>query len=363
MATNHPLDKDNGANERSKMDFQKFMEWLDTCKTLNYPIKPKQYTVGSARTPNRHRFNLIINKITETDKTQASSLSTITRREGYLSPSFMPASETLPDYFTGQNFPADHPAASEYGSPRLHTCPTETDLTPRTRCVVKSRGSRLGRTQRSTDKENLFTIKRLVSPQTIHSKENQEPTLTTPCTIKRPLLPARSGTSLKTRGIIRKILTSQNMNEAPKNTSDTATRSICMLCTKAVGKPINLKCYHRFCSECLRKYIKKGLELNDLNTKCPVSACFLEVTPNDIRNVLTREEFDKYRAVMFANLSDGTSHRFFYCPTPGCVTVFDQVKCYAHKHTSCTRCLQKYCLQCRKKMTVGDVCNCNRPVL
>ncbi len=80
---------------------------------------------------------------------------------------------------------------------------------------------------------------------------------------------------------------------------------------------------------------------------CPHHDCKIELAPQDLRRLLTKEELEKYHKYSL-NQAVNASKEYSWCPTPNCANVFVyDPEVFKDEPFNCQLCKQRYCLACR----------------
>ncbi|CEG41344.1 ibr domain containing protein [Plasmopara halstedii] len=107
-----------------------------------------------------------------------------------------------------------------------------------------------------------------------------------------------------------------------------------------------LRCRHRFCADCIRKYIKmkiKTRQVDEDELVCPVLDCKLSVKEEDIKRIVGSEETSIYRSVL-KRKRDEKNPSARWCPRPGCDEL---IICESANDFTCPKCQTVGCFRCR----------------
>eukprot|EP01125_Pyxidicula_operculata_P021763 TRINITY_DN8620_c0_g1_i1.p1 TRINITY_DN8620_c0_g1~~TRINITY_DN8620_c0_g1_i1.p1 ORF type:complete len:583 (+),score=106.44 TRINITY_DN8620_c0_g1_i1:70-1749(+) len=138
----------------------------------------------------------------------------------------------------------------------------------------------------------------------------------------------------------------ENTNSAPFD---------CPICmdTVAVGEGYQSSCKHAYCKDCYRGYLANKIKEADvLDIKCPYPNCDVVLSYYDIKNLVTKEEFDKYEefSLMMALRSDPNVR---WCTNPkGCnnAIVGDPA---VSTRIQCSACKYEFCFLCNEQWHTG----------
>ncbi|KAF8412724.1 hypothetical protein HHK36_000693 [Tetracentron sinense] len=130
----------------------------------------------------------------------------------------------------------------------------------------------------------------------------------------------------------------------------------CSICCKE--KPssmmITMKCSHKFCSHCMRKYVDGKLHTSKVPIRCPQLGCKYYISPRECSSFLPVTCYESLeRAFVEANF---LSPETIYCPFPNCSVLLNPRECLStwassssHSDTSCVECpvCQRFiCVDC-----------------
>ncbi|CAH0490340.1 unnamed protein product [Peronospora farinosa] len=107
-----------------------------------------------------------------------------------------------------------------------------------------------------------------------------------------------------------------------------------------------LHCRHRFCAECIRKYIEfkiKTREVDEDQLVCPVVNCKQSIKEHDMKCIVGSKEMVQYRAVL-KRKRDEKNPSARWCPRPGCDEL---IMCESTDNFTCPKCETVGCFRCR----------------
>ncbi|CAH8337657.1 unnamed protein product [Eruca vesicaria subsp. sativa] len=110
-------------------------------------------------------------------------------------------------------------------------------------------------------------------------------------------------------------------------------------------------CGHRFCSECVKRYIETRL-LEGNRLTCPPNGCHLELRYLSCVNFLTRELKQIWQQRIIEDLIPVTER--VYCPNPRCSALMSVKELSIIKSTEesgvrrlCVKCREPFCFNCK----------------
>ena len=119
-----------------------------------------------------------------------------------------------------------------------------------------------------------------------------------------------------------------------------------------------LECGHCFHKECLQGYFKNAITERKFPIKCPEQNCKEEVLYQDLAEILSPEDLDKFNSYTFSNYVDANTDQLSWCPTADCKYVFvlEDVNNENNKDFTCPICKKRYCLTCKVDFHEGMSC-------
>ncbi|XP_011314639.1 E3 ubiquitin-protein ligase RNF14 [Fopius arisanus] len=104
-------------------------------------------------------------------------------------------------------------------------------------------------------------------------------------------------------------------------------------------------CLHVFCKECMTGYLEVRIEDGAVqNICCPGEKCTSEVTPGQIKELVSSELFVKYDSILLSATLD-TMLDIVYCPRRDCQ--YPVSKEPNEKMASCPSCQYTFCVNCK----------------
>ncbi|KAG6977295.1 hypothetical protein JG688_00000490 [Phytophthora aleatoria] len=107
-----------------------------------------------------------------------------------------------------------------------------------------------------------------------------------------------------------------------------------------------LRCRHRFCAECVRRYIQmkiKERQVDEDELVCPVVECKQSIKEEDMKRIIGKDETAQYRAVL-KRKRDEKNPSARWCPRPGCDEL---IICESTDNFTCPKCETVGCFRCR----------------
>lgn len=119
--------------------------------------------------------------------------------------------------------------------------------------------------------------------------------------------------------------------------------------------PLQL-CEHVFHKLCLTEYLCIQIKESKLPIFCPDPKCKVEISDNDLKDLLDDEQYQKYSNFAFNQAVD-MQKDISWCPTADCkfAFVYDP-EAEKNADFNCPTCKKHYCLNCRVESYVGQSC-------
>ncbi|MED6192510.1 hypothetical protein PIB30_010715 [Stylosanthes scabra] len=166
-----------------------------------------------------------------------------------------------------------------------------------------------------------------------------------------------SATTLKRKLEDVVFLVGESSNTTHQSHDDDHHQVLCAICMDS--KPFqeifsNQSCNHSFCVDCIGKYVAAKIQENISNVKCPEPSCIGILEPENCRQIIPKEVFERWENALCENLVLATSERF-YCPFKDCsaMLVNDEVVVTS---TECPHCHRLFCAQCEVPWHDGVEC-------
>ncbi|KAL4491940.1 hypothetical protein ABPG72_008361 [Tetrahymena utriculariae] len=115
-----------------------------------------------------------------------------------------------------------------------------------------------------------------------------------------------------------------------------------------------LQCRHQFHRDCLQQYFNVKIKDRSFPLKCPNESCKQEVDYSDIKEILTKQEFQKYEEFSLNNYIDSNLEELSWCPSAGCKYAF--VLEENQTLLICPLCRKKFCLTCKCEFHKNQTC-------
>lgn len=132
----------------------------------------------------------------------------------------------------------------------------------------------------------------------------------------------------------------------------------CPICCeeKPPSMMITMKCSHKFCSQCMRKYVEGKLQASQVPIRCPQLRCKHYISASECKSFLPVICYESLeRALVEANILYSDK---MYCPFPNCSVLLNPLECLSStrassssSHTSiscieCPDCERYICVDC-----------------
>ncbi|KAL4439318.1 hypothetical protein ABPG74_016981 [Tetrahymena malaccensis] len=115
-----------------------------------------------------------------------------------------------------------------------------------------------------------------------------------------------------------------------------------------------LICDHIFHKNCLAQYFNTQISEKKFPIKCPSSNCVIPIQQQDLQEVLSFSEFQKYEKFCLQNYIDSNQDEISWCPTPNCEFAF--ILEDGQYTLKCPLCKKSYCLSCKCDYHQGQTC-------
>ncbi|KAL3522986.1 hypothetical protein ACH5RR_015820 [Cinchona calisaya] len=122
------------------------------------------------------------------------------------------------------------------------------------------------------------------------------------------------------------------------------TRSCSICCDeKLASMMITMKCSHKFCSHCMKKYVEGKILSSQVPVRCPQVKCKYYLSAIECKAflpVISYESFEK--ALAEANIPNSDK---IYCPYPNCSVLLDPNECLSSRASSSSN-SESNCVEC-----------------
>ncbi|KAH9315750.1 hypothetical protein KI387_024377, partial [Taxus chinensis] len=105
---------------------------------------------------------------------------------------------------------------------------------------------------------------------------------------------------------------------------DTSQTEDCLICCeeKAPWEMVTVKCFHKFCSHCMVRYVDSKLQASQVPIRCPQMGCEHYMSVDECKAFLPAACYEALlKALAEANIPDS---KRVYCPFPNCSALFDK---------------------------------------
>ncbi|KAL4481839.1 hypothetical protein ABPG74_007928 [Tetrahymena malaccensis] len=155
-----------------------------------------------------------------------------------------------------------------------------------------------------------------------------------------------------------KQLEQQNLenNQPMMMNYDQADDWVCEICYEPMisNDIFLLICEHIFHKICLSKHCNALINKKQLPINCPHFECLLPLQQNEIKEILSEVDFEKYEKFTLQNYIDSNADEISWCPTPNCEYAF--VIDSNQTNFKCPTCKKSYCLTCKCDFHEGQTC-------
>ncbi|XP_019429958.1 PREDICTED: uncharacterized protein DDB_G0292642-like [Lupinus angustifolius] len=107
------------------------------------------------------------------------------------------------------------------------------------------------------------------------------------------------------------------------------------------------KCNDLFCIDCISKHVASKIQQNNLEVKCPIPSCGVEIKPEYLMSILPKDVIDRWESAIYE--SSITLSQKFYCPFKNCsvLLVNDGKRGKPVTRCECPNCHRLFCAQCK----------------
>ncbi|CAK9140530.1 unnamed protein product [Ilex paraguariensis] len=153
----------------------------------------------------------------------------------------------------------------------------------------------------------------------------------------------------------------QSSNSKPDDRDIIIPPFVCEICTDP--KPYSDSffipgCTHRYCSECMVKYVGSKLEENICQIHCPVSGCEGLLEPENCRSILPQHVFDRWGKALCEAVIVVSEK--LYCPYKDCSALMIHERGGNGEvitQSECPNCWRLFCAECKVEWHWGIVCS------
>lgn len=103
---------------------------------------------------------------------------------------------------------------------------------------------------------------------------------------------------------------------------DTYQTEDCLICCeeKAPWEMLTVRCFHKFCSSCMVRYVDSKLQASQVPIRCPQTGCEHYMSVDECKDFLPAACYENLlKALAEANIPDS---KRVYCPFPNCSALF-----------------------------------------
>jgi len=134
----------------------------------------------------------------------------------------------------------------------------------------------------------------------------------------------------------------------------------CLLCLQKLTSDqfkSHLPCKHRYCKDCIARYITTQTQSQSTFIKCPHDRCVEFFPDKIIKRYLTRNEFERFDDIRLRKILVKADASIVICPNQQC-TKYMQKRSGESPFLKCV-CGEEVCYDCRDKWHVGETCEEN----
>nr|XP_043626139.1 E3 ubiquitin-protein ligase RNF144A-like [Erigeron canadensis] len=115
------------------------------------------------------------------------------------------------------------------------------------------------------------------------------------------------------------------------------------------------RCIHRFCTDCVIRYIQTKLEDNVSDIKCPCTTCAHSLDPLSCRPIVSNRLFTRWCDALCESTALGFEG--VYCPNNECSElIMNEFGDGNVKRCVCPACTKPFCFQCKVPWHDGYTC-------
>ncbi|XP_022845885.1 probable E3 ubiquitin-protein ligase ARI9 [Olea europaea var. sylvestris] len=118
---------------------------------------------------------------------------------------------------------------------------------------------------------------------------------------------------------------------------------ICSICSEErfASMMITIKCSHKFCSDCMKTYVKEKMQYTCVPIRCPQLSCKYCISTAEFRSFLPVTSYESLeRSLKEANILDKIC-----CPYPNCSVMLDPHECLLTRTSSSSQ-TDNGCMEC-----------------
>eukprot|EP01080_Neovahlkampfia_damariscottae_P001673 gene1673-442_t len=123
----------------------------------------------------------------------------------------------------------------------------------------------------------------------------------------------------------------------------------CCICFEDKDENVTLNCLDKFCTDCLKEYIKTSVQTKKFPVKCPNPKCKQEIQIPIIKKIINDDKlFMEFENTTTQDLIETEKNIYSCCPTPDCKYSFVHLE-GDDPHFRCEICRKHYCLNCKSE--------------
>ncbi|XP_021761771.1 probable E3 ubiquitin-protein ligase RNF217, partial [Chenopodium quinoa] len=113
-------------------------------------------------------------------------------------------------------------------------------------------------------------------------------------------------------------------------------------------------CNHKFCTDCIIKYVASKIRENHEMVNCPDPKCNQAIEPENCSAILPKEVFVRWENVLFEVMIPGGQK--FYCPYKNCSVLMVDDGGVEVRESECPSCRRLFCARCQVPWHDGLSC-------
>ncbi|XP_019433132.1 PREDICTED: uncharacterized protein DDB_G0292642-like [Lupinus angustifolius] len=131
---------------------------------------------------------------------------------------------------------------------------------------------------------------------------------------------------------------------------DQPSECVCGICLDFIAESDMFrggKCNDLFCIDCISKHVASKIQQNNLEVKCPIPSCSVELKPEYVLSILPKDVIDRWEFAKYE--SSITLSQKVYCPFKNCsvLLVNDGKNGKVVTRCQCPYCHRLFCAQCK----------------
>ncbi|GAB4841935.1 hypothetical protein Ancab_011892 [Ancistrocladus abbreviatus] len=146
---------------------------------------------------------------------------------------------------------------------------------------------------------------------------------------------------------------------ATKQEKGESSGGFCSICMDSkpiteIFRGVKNCCSYAFCNGCIGKYVAVKIQENISMVSCPNMGCKGVIEPEDCRDILPEEVFERWESALCESMILGSQK--YFCPFEDCSALLVDDGGEAVKAAECPYCRRLFCAQCRVPWHGGIGC-------